>query len=49
MSTDVHPDKVTNASEREAPVAALKTDNRKTGEHLSAVEVGSSKKTAFLE
>ena len=39
-STDAHPDEVTNAPEREAPVAILETDNSKAGEPLSAAEVG---------
>ena len=46
-STYVHPDEVTNASEREASTAVLETDNSKAGEHLSAVEVRSGKEPAF--
>ena len=40
-SMDVHPDEVTNALKREAPVAFLETENSKADEHLSASEVGS--------
>ena len=46
-STDVHPDEVTNAPEREAPIAILKTGNSKAGEHLSAFKVGSGKEPTF--
>ena len=48
-STDVHPDEVTNAPEREAPVAVLETGNSKVGEHLSAAEVGLGEEPTFSE
>ena len=47
MSADVHPDEVTNAPEREAPIAVLETDNSKAGEPLYAAEVGSGKEPTF--
>ena len=46
-SIDVHPDEVTNALEKEAPAAFLKTKNSKANEHLYTVEVGSGKEPAF--
>ena len=39
-SIDVCPGEATNAPEREAPAAVLKTDNSDAGEHLSTAEVG---------
>ena len=48
-STDVHPDEVTNAPEREAPIAVLEMGNSKAGEHLSATEVGSGEEPNFSE
>ena len=44
---DVRPDEVTNAPEREAPAAILKTDHSKVGEHLFSAEVGLGKEPAF--
>ena len=38
---------MTNAPEREAPVAVLETDNNKVGEHLSVADVGSGKEPNF--
>ena len=48
-STDVLLDEVTNALEREAPVAVLETGNSKAGEHPFAAEVGSGKEPTFSE
>ena len=46
-STEVHPDEVTNAPQREAPIAVLKMDNSQAGEPLSAAKVGSGKEPTF--
>ena len=40
---------MTNAPEKEAPVAVLETDNNKVGEHLFVVDVGSGKETTFSD
>ena len=46
-SIDVRPGEMTNAPEREAPVAFLETDHSKVGEHLSAPEVVPDKEPAL--
>ena len=48
-STNVLLDEVTNAPEREAPIAVLETGNSKAGEHPFATEVGSGKEPTFSE
>ena len=48
-SIDVHSDEVTNAPEREAPIAFLEMENSKADEHLFAAEVGSGKEPTFSE
>ena len=40
---------MTNAPEREAPIAVLEMGNSKAGEHLSATEVGSGEEPNFSE
>ena len=40
---------MTNAPEKEAPVAVLETKNSKAGEYLSASEVGLGKEPTFSD
>ena len=47
VSIDVHLGGVRNASEREAPIAVLESDNSNAGEYLSNSEVGLGKESAF--
>ena len=46
-SIDVRPGEMTNAPEREAPVAVIEMDNSKAGKHLSAGEVGLGNEPVF--
>ena len=48
-SIDVRPSEVTNVPKREAPVAVLKTDHSKVGEHLPIAKVEPGKEPAFSD